>query len=104
MLTYLPDDPEPSGKYGFSYSQLREDYRRFSLMSDDEFLADLLNILHFACYVAYVKELRAQWICADTGILHELIHLLLEQKLGTEVTTTSLEKIRDLFNRVCCLA
>lgn len=101
---YLPDDPESSGRYGFSYQQLREDYRRFTLMSDEEFLKNLLDILHFTVFVAYVKELQTQWTCSDTGVIHELIHLLMEQKLGEEVTTTPLNKIRDLFNRDCCFA
>lgn len=104
MLTYLPDDPFPSRKFEFSYQQLRDDYMRFALMSDDDFLGSLLDILHFTVFVAYVKELQTQWTCSDTGIIHELVHLLMEQKLGEEVTTTPLGKIRDSFNRECCLA
>jgi hypothetical protein len=110
MLSYLPNDPLPGGKYGFSYQDLRDDYHRYTLMSDEAFLANLLDVLHFACFVCYVKEAQTQWVLADTGIVHELIHLLMEernQRLGRhewEVTTTSLDKIRDIFNRDCCLA
>jgi hypothetical protein len=110
MLTYLPNDPLPSSKYGFSYQQLRDDYLRYRLMSDDDFLSHLVDILHFACYVAYVKELLTQWVLADTGIVHELVHLLIEERNQREgrkewqVTTTSLKEIRDLFDRDCCLA
>lgn len=110
MLTHLPDDPEPSGKYVFSYQQLREDYRRFALMSDEEFLASIVDVLHFAVYVCYVKELQTQWVCSDTGVIHELVHLLCEERNKArgdqdfEVSTTPLNKIRDLFNEQCCLA
>lgn len=110
MLMYLPDDPQPSGKYGFSYQQLRDDYLRYVMMSDDEFLGNLLDILHFAVFVCYVKEMSGQWILADTGIIHELVHLLMEERnqrerrKEIEVTTTPLDKIRDIFNRDCCLA
>jgi|ERR1051325_1108882 hypothetical protein len=110
MLTYLPDDPRPGGKYGFSYQQLREDYLRFVMMNDDDFLGNIVDILHFAAYTCYIKELNTQWVLSDTGIVHELIHLLCEERNRArgdeqpEVSTTSLEKIRDLFNHQCCLA
>lgn len=109
-LFYFPDDENLHGKYGFSYQELRDDYRRYALMSDEEFLARIVDVLHFACYVAYVKELQTQWVLSDTGVIHELIHLLCEERnkgMGIadyQVTTTPLEKIRDIFNRDCCLA
>lgn len=99
-----------TGKYGFSYQELRDDYRRFALMGDDDFLANLLDILHFAVYVSYIKEVQTRWVLADNGIIHELVHLLMEQRNRAlsyddpRVTDTPLEKIRDLFNRDCCLA
>lgn len=110
MIMYLPNDPLPGGKYGFSYQQLRDDYLRFVMMSDDEFLGNLLDILHFACFVCYIKENSTQSVLADTGVIHELIHLLMEErnhaagKEHPEVTDTPLDRIRDLFNRDCCLA
>lgn len=110
MITYLPDDPHPGGKYGFSYQAQRGDYLRYVMMSDEEFMANLLDILHFTIFVCYIKENQAQWILADTGIIHELVHLLMEQRnkregrKEIEVTGTSLKTIRGLFNRDCCLA
>jgi len=99
MLTYLPNDPHPGGKYSFSYQWLRDDYLRFTMMSDEEFLADLIHILHFTVFVCYIKEMQTQWVLADTGIVHELVHLLLEERnraLGKpdaeiEVTSTPLD-------------
>ena len=110
MLMYLPDDPHPSRKFTFSYQWLREDYRRYALMSDDEFLANIVDVLHFAVYVCYIKELQTAWVLSDTGIVHELIHLVCEERnrargdAEPEVSTTPLDKIRDLFNEQCCLA
>ena|ERR1043165_289384 len=110
MLTYSPNDPLLGGKYGFSYQWLKEDYRRFALMSDEDFLANIVDIVHFAVYVCYVKELQTQWVLSDTGVVHELVHLLVEERNRArgdrepEVSTTSLSKIRDVFNEQCCLA
>lgn len=113
-MFYLPEGQDNlsnlSGLYSFSYQELRDDYRRFYLMSDDEFLGNLLDILHFTVYVSYIKEGQARWLLADNGIIHELVHLLMEERNRAHgydkprVTDTSLEKIRDLFNRDCCLA
>lgn len=112
-LFYTPEGDTHArldGKYGFSYQELRDDYRRFTMMSDDEWLNNLLDILHFAVYVSYVKEAQTHYVLADNGIVHELVHLLLEERNRARkyddptVTDTSLEKIRDLFNRDCCLA
>jgi hypothetical protein len=110
MLTYLPDDPHAGGKYAFCYQSLREDYRMYAMMSDEDFLAKIVDVLHFAVYVCYVKEMQSYRVLSDTGVIHELVHLLAEERNKArgdkefEVSSTSLEKIRDLFNRDCCLA
>lgn len=113
MIMYFPEEArmndevlsrDPVGRYMLSYESLREDYRRYTMMSDEEFLADLVNILHFTCIVCWMKELKAQWLLSDVGLIHELVHLLLEQKEQHEITTTPLHEIRDIFNRDCCLA
>lgn len=100
MLTYLPNDPLPGGKYTFSYGSLREDYLRYTMMSDEEFIDNIPEILHFACYACYIKEAPSYIVLSDTGIIHELIHL----SLGNNITATPLHKIRDAFNLWCCLA
>jgi hypothetical protein len=109
MIMYFPEEArmndevlnrDPVGRYILSYESLREDYRRYTMMSDEDFLNDLVNILHFVCVVCWMKELKAQWLLSDVGLIHELVHLL----PGSTGTTTSLDKIRDIFNRDCCLA
>jgi hypothetical protein len=109
-LFYSPEPAPLNGTYGFSYQDLRNDYLRYTMMSDDEFLTNLLDILHFTVFVSFVKELQVYNVCQDTGIIHELVHLLMEERNRArgvehfEVTSTSLKSIRDLFNRDCCLA
>jgi hypothetical protein len=107
MLIYLPNDPLPGGKYNFSYSSLREDYLRYTMMSDDQFVATVEHVLHFACIVCYVKEISGDRCLSDEGIVHELVHVLLERDKPTADGSSALgrlEVIRSLFNRDCCLA
>src|ERR1051325_12115467 len=44
MISYDPDN-HPDNHYLLSYQSLREDYRRYRLLSDEEFTAELLNII-----------------------------------------------------------
>jgi hypothetical protein len=103
MISYDPDN-HPDNHYLLSYSSLREDYRRYALMSDDEFTVNLLKILHFTCITCWLKENQTQYLLSDTGLIHELVHLLLAQTDPEFTTTTRLSRVRDLFNEQCCLA
>lgn len=103
MISYDPNE-HPEGHYLLSYSSLREDYLRYTMMSDEDFAADLLNVLHFVCITCWMKEKQAQWLLSDTGLIHEIIHLLLAQASAEFTTNTKLSDVRDMFNRDCCLA
>jgi hypothetical protein len=81
-------------KFGFSYSDLRETYNSFIWKTDEEFLDDLPAALHFACFVCFFKEIPSYICLADTGIVHELVHLLQTGKYGA---TTNLQEVRQLF-------
>lgn len=100
MLTYLPDEPLTDRKFSLSYSSLREDYLRYTMMPDDEFLANVVDILHFACVVCFVKEVPTYRTLSDTGVIHELVHLL----PTASGTTTPLGEIRQQFDLWFCLA
>jgi len=102
MISYDPDN-HPDGHYLLSYQSLREDYGRFSTMSDEEFSANLLNVLHFTCITCWLKEQQAQYLLGDTGLVHELVHLLLAQTNPEFTTTTKLSVVREMFDRKCCL-
>jgi len=104
VISYNPDPTSNrTGHYVLSYSSLREDYLRYSHMSDEEFSANLLPILHFACVTCWLKEKQTQWLLSDTGLIHELVHLLLAQSDPTFTTDTKLSRVREMFNEECCL-
>lgn len=99
-IAYVPGDPVDPRKFTFHYPDLREDYLRYTMMRDEEFLKSVVDILHFACVVCYLKGVPTYRALSDTGIIHELVHLL----PGSSGTTSSLGEIRDQFNLWCCLA
>ncbi len=94
-MTYLVDDI----KYQFSYLELKELYLKFIDFSDDEFLNNLTDILHFSCFVSYLKELPNECTISDQGIIHELIHLklCLEKNFMIETKDQLIKKVREQF-------
>lgn len=95
MIDYLVN----GHKYGLSYADLREKYREFRAMSDQDFLVSLPRLAHFVCIVGWMKELPADATIGDRGIVHELIHLM-----AAGGTTTSLADVRAQFNALLELA
>ena len=79
-------------KFLFSYQELKTKYNLFCEMTDSEFMTNLPDALHLACFVCFLKETPTYVCLTDTGIIHELVHLLKE-----DGTTTSLKEIRGLF-------
>lgn len=63
-------------KYNLSYSDLREKYNLFSSLSLAEFLERLPEVLHLTCIISYLKEVPSYHTLSDTGLIHELVHLL----------------------------
>lgn len=103
MLFYEVD----GSRYALSYSSLREDYLNYRLMTDEDFMANLVKILHFAVFVCFVKEAPSYVVLSDKGVIHELVHLLeFRDQLDDpqESFEVRLDRIRDTFNRWCCLA
>lgn len=95
MIEYLVGDK----KYALSYSELRDNYWQFVQMPDEEFMKRLVEAAHLACVISFLKE-SGQWAVADTGIVHELIHLM----HIPEGNTASLRDIRKLFEEQLKLA
>ena len=93
-LEYIVDGK----KYLFSYQKLRENYHEFIQLTDDEFINRLPEILHFACFVCYIKELGPECCLSDEGILHQLIHLLHFKSWQSDFSR--IQPIRDLFKLV----
>ena len=89
LMEYVLDDK----KFSFSYKQLKEQYLKFKEMSEEEFFSDIPRLLHFACFVGWIKELGNDCLISDVGIIHELVHFL-EKDVETVLTK---EELRDKF-------
>ena len=88
-MEYILDDK----KFSYSYKQLKEQYLKFKEMSEEEFFSDIPRLLHFACFVGWIKELGNDCLISDVGIIHELVHFL-EKDVETVLTK---EELRDKF-------
>lgn len=89
-MTYLCNDQ----RFHFSYPYMEVLFNKYKSYSDEEFIKDIPNILHFACFVSYLKELGIEATVGDEGIIHQLVHLLTE----TEGPSVQLAEIREQFN------
>ena len=89
----------PNGsRYTIHYQELKAHYERFCAMIDKEFLEQLPHAVHLACAICWFKELDPDQTIGDTGIIHELIHLL----AGIEMR--ELPRIREMFKKYLQLA
>ena len=80
----------------FDRGLLEFQYRTFKKMNDKEFLENIVDALHFACYVSWLNKLSTEETLSDTGIIHELIHL-------TQTNTRryqDIRKTRKKFNKL----
>ena len=89
LMEYVLDDK----KFSYSYKQLKEQYLKFKEMSEEEFFSDIPRLLHFACFVGWIKELGNECLISDVGIIHELVHLL---EKDVEMVSTK-EELRGKF-------
>lgn len=82
-------------KYNFSYKELKDRYHWFCNLSDTDFIIELPHVLHFACFVSWLKELKPIQTISDEGIIHQLTHLLcLDEPL------IGLQEIRQQFKEL----
>lgn len=87
-IEYLSDGT----KFSLSYQELKDNYQIFCDMDDETFIAEIVDALHLACIICFLKEIPTYVCLTDKGIVHELVHLMKENG-----TTTSLKEIRELF-------
>jgi hypothetical protein len=88
MIEYVLD----GRKYGFDYQELRNTHIELCRITDKEFMKRLPEAAHLACIICFLKG-TGHWAVADTGIVHELIHLMHIPKGNT----ATLYDIRKLF-------
>ena len=79
--------------FSYSYQELKDKYNDFCLKSDADFISELKEALHLACFICFVKEVPTYVCLSDKGIIHELIHLL----HIPDGNTSTLTEIRELF-------
>lgn len=60
----------------FSYLELKNLYKKYCEYTDDEFVQNMVEILHFSCFVCYLKELKTEQCLSDGGIIHSMVHSL----------------------------
>lgn len=83
-----------SKEYVYDPELLKFHYHSFTIMSDEEFLEELPQVMHFACFMSFVLKLDHIKTLSDDGIIHELVHL---SGLGTK-KYTNIKDVRKKFN------
>jgi len=83
-------------EYVYDPLMLRFHYNTFTIMSDEEFIENLPKILHFSCFMSFVKKINHVEILSDQGVIHELVHL------GSSSTRdfTDIQEVRNKFNKM----
>jgi hypothetical protein len=79
----------------FDINSLRSSFKEYKSFSDEEFIENIEDILHYAVFVCWIKEIPGDECLADDGIVHELVHCL---KKNTR-NHTNLKLIRKKFNK-----
>lgn len=87
MIEYLVENI----KYEFSYQDIREQYQSFCRMDDKQFIENINEAIHLACFICYIKEIPTYVCLSDRGIIHELIHII------TGATDLGIHEVRNLF-------
>tara|TARA_R100000951_G_scaffold47698_2_gene40689 strand:+ start:804 stop:1103 length:300 start_codon:yes stop_codon:yes gene_type:complete len=62
-------------KYVLDKKTLNYLFSKYINFSDDEFTEHIIDILHYATFICYKKNIPSQSCLSDTGIIHQLIHL-----------------------------
>ena len=85
--------------YIFDKKNLKRLYTKYINMSDEDFVDNAIDVLHFTCYVSWIKEIDGDKLLADDGLIHELVHLL---KPGTRICV-NIETLREKFDELLVL-
>lgn len=83
--------------YTYSYTEMREHYQRVIAMTDEEFKESLPEINHLTCAICFFKEIKADRLLRDDGIIHQLAHLM---HIADE-PILNIQIIRNLWKTEC---
>ncbi len=78
--------------FDFKYQELKDKYQEFIEYDDIKFSEHIVDATHLAIMICFIKQLKTEIVLSDVGIIHELVHLMID-----ETTITPLEEIRELF-------
>ena len=95
-MKYIKEYKKENKTFLYDYDLLMFQYKKFLSMSNEEFIENILDAVHFACYVSYVKKLDTEETLSDTGIIHELVHLTKENTRPYQ----DINKTRKKFNKL----
>lgn len=95
-MKYIKEYKKENKTFLYDYELLMFQYNKFVGMSNKEFIDNILEAVHFACYVSYLNKLNTEQTLSDTGIIHELIHLTKENTRPYQ----NLNKTRKKFNKL----
>lgn len=89
------------GNKTFLYDKklLKSTYMSCVGYTDNEFIENIIDVLHFAVYVCWIKEISSEDCLADDGIIHELVHLAQKNTRNH----SNLTLIREKFNKSLCI-
>ena len=82
-------------EFVYDHKSLQYAFSTYRGCTNEEFLENIVDILHFAVYMCWLKEIPSDECLADDGIIHELVHLLQENT----IKNSNLENIRKKFNK-----
>lgn len=81
-------------KFTLGYQDLRRKHLEMCALPDEEFLKQIPQALHLACVICFLKETPIEHCLNDTGIIHELVHII---SLEPGSYPMDLREIRKLF-------
>lgn len=85
--------------FSISYKELKANQEELALTTDEDFAKRLTEVLHISCVIAWFKELPVDITLSDTGLIHELAHLL---HLGSDdlrvlASSETFRNVREMF-------
>lgn len=85
--------------YSFNYQELKEQYEQIASFTDIEFWNKAAEILHFVCFVGFIKNIPSYILLNDKGLIHELVHII----HLNDFLLIDIEELRNQFNIWCKL-
>lgn len=78
--------------YGVKAEELAVAFESLVACSDAELTSRLPGALHYACIVGWLREIPPDLLLSDTGVIHELVHVLTDTG-----TVGTLQEVRRQF-------